>query len=45
MILVAIVSVAESTGVFMALGKILDKDLSSKDLARGYLECGGDVNG
>ncbi|SEL17072.1 nucleobase:cation symporter-2 family protein [Paenibacillus sp. OK003] len=36
MILVAIVSVAESTGVFMALGKILDKDLSSKDLARGY---------
>ena len=35
MILVAIVSVAESTGVFMALGKILDKDLSSKDLARG----------
>ena len=36
MILVAIVSIAESTGVFMALGKILDKDLSSKDLARGY---------
>lgn len=36
MILVAIVSIAESTGVFMALGKILDKDLNSKDLARGY---------
>ncbi|WP_145407895.1 nucleobase:cation symporter-2 family protein [Paenibacillus xylanexedens] len=36
MILVAIVSVAESTGVFMALGKILNKDLTSKDLARGY---------
>ncbi|PYE44343.1 purine permease [Paenibacillus barcinonensis] len=36
MILVAIVSVAESTGVFMALGKIMDKDLTSKDLARGY---------
>ncbi|WP_434748197.1 nucleobase:cation symporter-2 family protein [Paenibacillus amylolyticus] len=36
MILVAIVSVAESTGVFMALGKMLDKDLTSKDLARGY---------
>ncbi|UYO06142.1 nucleobase:cation symporter-2 family protein [Paenibacillus sp. PSB04] len=36
MILVAIVSVAESTGVFMALGKIVDKDISSKDLARGY---------
>ncbi|MBD7968776.1 nucleobase:cation symporter-2 family protein [Paenibacillus gallinarum] len=36
MILVAIVSIAESTGVFMALGKILNKDLSSKDLARGY---------
>lgn len=36
MILVAIVSVAESTGVFMALGKIVDKDITSKDLARGY---------
>lgn len=36
MILVAIVSIAESTGVFMALGKILDKDLDSKDLSRGY---------
>ncbi|BFH60074.1 nucleobase:cation symporter-2 family protein [Paenibacillus azoreducens] len=36
MILVAIVSIAESTGVFMALGKIVDKDISSKDLARGY---------
>lgn len=36
MILVAIVSVAESTGVFMALGKIVGRDIHSKDLARGY---------
>ncbi|MGZ9583603.1 nucleobase:cation symporter-2 family protein [Paenibacillus marinisediminis] len=36
MIIVAIVSVAESTGVFMALGKILDREVTSKDLARGY---------
>ncbi|WP_120464654.1 nucleobase:cation symporter-2 family protein [Paenibacillus aceti] len=36
MILVAIVSVAESTGVFMALGKIVDKDINSEDLTRGY---------
>lgn len=36
MIIVAIVSVAESTGVFMALGKILDRDVTSKDLSRGY---------
>jgi xanthine permease len=36
MILVAIVSVAESTGVFMALGRIVDKDITAKDLARGY---------
>lgn len=36
MIIVAIVSVAESTGVFMALGKICDQELTSKDLARGY---------
>jgi xanthine permease len=36
MILVAIVSVAESTGVFMALSKIVGKELTSKDLSRGY---------
>ncbi|WP_433945318.1 nucleobase:cation symporter-2 family protein [Paenibacillus sp. SN-8-1] len=36
MILVAIVSVAESTGVFLALGKIVDKEVTSKDLAKGY---------
>ncbi|MFD1177398.1 nucleobase:cation symporter-2 family protein [Paenibacillus puldeungensis] len=36
MILVAIVSVAESTGVFMALGRIVDKEITSKDLTRGY---------
>ncbi|AJS61064.1 nucleobase:cation symporter-2 family protein [Paenibacillus sp. IHBB 10380] len=36
MILVAIVSITESTGVFMALGKIVNKDITSKDLTRGY---------
>ncbi|WP_152396405.1 nucleobase:cation symporter-2 family protein [Paenibacillus guangzhouensis] len=36
MIIVAIVSVAESTGVFMALGKIMDREITSKDLAKGY---------
>ncbi|WP_223067085.1 nucleobase:cation symporter-2 family protein [Paenibacillus caui] len=36
MILVALVSVAESTGVFLALGKIVNRDIDSKDLARGY---------
>lgn len=36
MIIVAMVGIAESTGVFMALGKIVGRDLSSKDLARGY---------
>jgi len=36
MMIVALVSVAESTGVFMALGKILNRDVTSKDLARGY---------
>lgn len=36
MVIVAIVSIAESTGVFMALGKICDQELTSKDLARGY---------
>lgn len=36
MILVAIVSVVESTGVFLALSKICDKPISSDDLTRGY---------
>ncbi|WP_137789437.1 nucleobase:cation symporter-2 family protein [Bacillus sp. E(2018)] len=36
MILVAIVSLIESTGVFMALGKICDRDLTPKDLTKGY---------
>ncbi|MBN3526315.1 nucleobase:cation symporter-2 family protein [Paenibacillus apiarius] len=36
MIIVAMVNIAESTGVFMALGKILNRDLDGKDLARGY---------
>ncbi|WP_314587506.1 nucleobase:cation symporter-2 family protein [Paenibacillus terrigena] len=36
MIIVAIVSIAESTGVFMALGKMMDREITSKDLAKGY---------
>ncbi|WP_037284968.1 nucleobase:cation symporter-2 family protein [Saccharibacillus sacchari] len=36
MILVAIVSVVESTGVFMVLGRIVGRDIGSKELARGY---------
>ncbi|WP_241154418.1 nucleobase:cation symporter-2 family protein [Staphylospora marina] len=36
MILVSIVSVVESTGVFMALGKICDKEVKPDDLVRGY---------
>ncbi|NEZ45037.1 nucleobase:cation symporter-2 family protein [Paenibacillus alvei] len=36
MIIVAMVGIAESTGVFMALGKIIGRDVDSKDLARGY---------
>lgn len=36
MVLVAIVSMVESTGVFLALGKICDRKLESKDLAKGY---------
>ncbi|MET3728466.1 xanthine permease [Fictibacillus halophilus] len=36
MILVAIVSLIESTGVFMALGKICDRDLTPEDLTKGY---------
>ncbi|MCY7488127.1 MULTISPECIES: nucleobase:cation symporter-2 family protein [Paenibacillus] len=36
MIIVAMVGIAESTGVFMALGKIVGRDVDSKDLARGY---------
>lgn len=36
MILVAIVSLIESTGVYLALGKICDKDLNSKDFTGGY---------
>lgn len=36
MIIVSIVSVAESTGVFMALGGILERRVTSKDLAKGY---------
>ncbi|WP_080874005.1 nucleobase:cation symporter-2 family protein [Oceanobacillus timonensis] len=36
MILVAMVSLVESTGVYFALGDITDKDLKEKDLSRGY---------
>ncbi|WP_163100942.1 nucleobase:cation symporter-2 family protein [Peribacillus alkalitolerans] len=36
MILVAIVSLVESTGVYFALGDICNKKLDEKDLARGY---------
>ncbi|TCS80623.1 nucleobase:cation symporter-2 family protein [Tepidibacillus fermentans] len=36
MILVAIVSMIESTGVFLALGKITEQKIGSEDLARGY---------
>ncbi|MBP2632993.1 MAG: xanthine permease [Firmicutes bacterium] len=36
MIIVAIVSMIESTGVFMVLGEICDKKLTEKDLAHGY---------
>lgn len=36
MILVAVVSLVESTGVFFALGKMVDRDIRSEDLARGY---------
>lgn len=36
MILVAIVSLVESTGVYFALGDISDKELNEDDLKRGY---------
>lgn len=36
MILVAIVSLVESTGVYFALGDISDKELDEEDLKRGY---------
>ena len=36
MILVSTVSLIESTGVFMALGKICDRSLTPKDLTKGY---------
>ncbi|WP_191126229.1 nucleobase:cation symporter-2 family protein [Cerasibacillus terrae] len=36
MILVAMVSLVESTGVYFALGDICEKDLHKKDLVRGY---------
>ncbi|WJH35598.1 purine permease [Paenibacillus sp. CC-CFT747] len=36
MTLVAIVSMIESTGVFMALGKITGRDIQPADLTRGY---------
>lgn len=36
MVLVAIVSMIESTGVFVALGKICGKEVTPKDLTKGY---------
>lgn len=36
MILVAMVSLVESTGVYFALGDICEKDIKEKDLANGY---------
>jgi len=36
MILVAIVSMIESTGVFLALGNITNRKLTSEDFAKGY---------
>ncbi|MFC3038667.1 nucleobase:cation symporter-2 family protein [Virgibacillus xinjiangensis] len=36
MILVAMVSLVESSGVYFALGDITEKELEQKDLARGY---------
>lgn len=36
MILVAMVSLVESTGVYFALGNITDKDIREADLKRGY---------
>lgn len=36
MIIVAIVSMIESTGVFMALGEICKQDVTEADLTRGY---------
>lgn len=36
MIIVAIVSIVESTGVFMALSQICERKLDSKDLGKGY---------
>ncbi|CAH1190722.1 nucleobase:cation symporter-2 family protein [Paenibacillus sp. JJ-223] len=36
MIIVGMVVIIESTGVFMALGKICDQPVTDKDLARGY---------
>ncbi|WP_138417929.1 nucleobase:cation symporter-2 family protein [Aquibacillus sediminis] len=36
MVLVAIVSLIESTGVYLALGDITDRDIEEKDLEKGY---------
>lgn len=36
MIIIALVSMVESTGVFFALGNLLDRDIQKEDLKRGY---------
>ena len=36
MIIIALVSMVESTGVFFALGNLLDRDIQKEDLKKGY---------
>ena len=36
MIIIALVSMVESTGVFFAIGDLLHKDITSDDLKKGY---------
>lgn len=36
MIIIAVVSMVESTGVFLAIGNIINKDITKQDLTKGY---------
>ncbi|MDK6820553.1 solute carrier family 23 protein, partial [Klebsiella pneumoniae] len=36
MIFIAVVSMVESTGVFLAIGNIINKDITKQDLTKGY---------
>ena len=36
MIIIALISMVESTGVFFALGNLLDRDIQKEDLKKGY---------